>query len=35
VIIAAASTGSRPHPRIGDRTTDPAITTKTLESVLT
>jgi hypothetical protein len=35
VIIAAGSTGSRPHPRIGDRTTDPAITTKTLESVLT
>jgi hypothetical protein len=35
VIIAAASTGSRPHPRIGDRTTDPAITTTTLESVLT
>jgi Amino acid synthesis len=35
VIVAAASTGSRPHPRIGDRTTDPAITTKTLESVLT
>jgi hypothetical protein len=35
VIVAAASTGSRPHPRIGDRTTDPAITTTTLESVLT
>jgi Amino acid synthesis len=35
VVVAAASTGSRPHPRIGDRTTDPAITTKTLESVLT
>ncbi len=34
VVVAAASTGSRPHPRIGDRTTDPAITTKTLESVL-
>jgi Amino acid synthesis len=34
VIIAAASTGPRPHPRIGDRTTDPAITTKSLESVL-
>jgi hypothetical protein len=34
VVAAAASTGSRPHPRIGDRTTDPAITTKTLESVL-
>jgi hypothetical protein len=35
VIVAAASTGPRPHPRIGDRTTDPAITSKTLESVLT
>jgi hypothetical protein len=35
VIIAAAATGARPHPRIGDRTTDPAITTTTLESVLT
>ena len=34
VVVAAASTGSRPHPRIGDRTTDPAITMKTLESVL-
>ncbi len=34
VIVAAASTGPRPHPRIGDRTTDPAITTKSLESVL-
>ena len=34
VIVAAASTGPRPHPRIGDRTTDPAITTKNLESVL-
>jgi len=33
VIVAAASTGPRPHPRIGDRTTDPAITTKNLESV--
>ena len=28
VIVAAASTGPRPHPRIGDRTTDPAITTE-------
>ena len=35
VVIAAASTGPRPHPRIGDRTTDPAITSKSLESVLT
>jgi Amino acid synthesis len=34
VIVAAASTGPRPHPRIGDRTTDPAITSKHLESVL-
>jgi hypothetical protein len=34
VIIAAASTGPRPHPRIGDRTTDPAITAMNLESVL-
>jgi hypothetical protein len=33
VVVAAASTGPRPHPRIGDRTTDPAITTKSLESV--
>ena len=34
VIVAAASTGPRPHPRIGDRTTDPAVTVKSLESVL-
>jgi hypothetical protein len=34
VIVAAASTGPRPHPRIGDRSTDPVITTKSLESVL-
>ncbi|CCH78670.1 conserved hypothetical protein [Nostocoides japonicum T1-X7] len=34
VVVAAASTGPRPHPRIGDRTTDPAITTKSLETVL-
>ena len=34
VIIAAASTGPRPHPRIGDRTTDPAVTTKNMESAL-
>ena len=34
VVIAAGSTGPRPHPRIGDRTTDPAVTAKSLESVL-
>ena len=34
VIVGAASTGPRPHPRIGDRTTDPAVTSKSLESVL-
>lgn len=34
VVVAAASTGPRPHPRIGDRTTDPVITTETLEGVL-
>jgi hypothetical protein len=34
VIVGAASTGPRPHPRIGDRTTDPAITSKSMESVL-
>ncbi|ART69990.1 peptide synthetase [Mycobacterium dioxanotrophicus] len=34
VIIAAGSTGPRPHPRIGDRTTDPAVTVKNLESAL-
>lgn len=34
VIVAAASTGPRPHPRIGDRTTDPTVTTESLESVL-
>ena len=33
VIVAAASTGPRPHPRIGDRTTDPAVTSQKLESV--
>ncbi|MCT2594576.1 amino acid synthesis family protein [Streptomyces sp. N2-109] len=33
VVIAAASTGPRPHPRIGDRTTDFAVTTETLEEV--
>ena len=30
VVIAAASTGPRPHPRIGDRTTDPVITAESL-----
>lgn len=34
VIVAAASTGPRPHPRIGDRLTDPVITSQTLEGVL-
>jgi hypothetical protein len=34
VIVAAGSTGPRPHPRIGDRTTDPAVTVKNLESAL-
>ncbi|MFC5731598.1 MULTISPECIES: amino acid synthesis family protein [Nocardioides] len=34
VVVAAASTGPRPHPRIGDRTTDPVITSQTLEGVL-
>jgi amino acid synthesis protein len=34
VVIAAASTGPRPHPRIGDRMTDPVVTTETLEAVL-
>jgi hypothetical protein len=33
VVIAAASTGPRPHPRIGDRMTDPVVTTEILESV--
>ncbi|MBA4863840.1 amino acid synthesis family protein [Streptomyces sp. PSKA54] len=33
VVIAAASTGPRPHPRIGDRITDPVVTTETLEVV--
>lgn len=31
VVVAAASTGPRPHPRIGDRSTDPTITSLTLE----
>ncbi|MFJ8464046.1 amino acid synthesis family protein [Streptomyces swartbergensis] len=33
VVIAAASTGPRPHPRIGDRMTDPVVTTQSLEVV--
>ena len=33
VVVAAASTGPRPHPRIGDRTTDPAVTSHSLETV--
>jgi amino acid synthesis protein len=31
VVIAAASTGPRPHARIGDRATDPVITAENLE----
>lgn len=34
VVIAAASTGPRPHPRIGDRATDPVITAHILEEAL-
>jgi len=34
VVVAAGSTGPRPHPRIGDRTTDPAVTLKELERTL-
>jgi hypothetical protein len=34
VVIAAASTGPRPHPRIGDRLTDPIITSQNLETLL-
>lgn len=34
VVMAAASTGPRPHARIGDRTTDPAVSADNLESVL-
>jgi hypothetical protein len=33
VVVAAASTGPRPHPRIGDRMTDPVVTMETLEAV--
>jgi hypothetical protein len=31
VVVVAASTGPRPHPRIGDRVTDPAVTSAVLE----
>ncbi|UAL31444.1 amino acid synthesis family protein [Nocardioides rotundus] len=31
VVLAAASTGPRPHPRIGDRSTDPTVTSETLK----
>lgn len=31
VVMAAASTGPRPHARIGDRTTDPVVTAEHLE----
>ncbi len=34
VVIAAASTGPRPHERIGDRKTDPVITAENLEVAL-
>ncbi|SNT29576.1 amino acid synthesis family protein [Rhodococcoides kyotonense] len=34
VVVAAASTGPRPHPRIGDRKSDPAVSTHTLEAAL-
>lgn len=30
VVVAAASTGPRPHPRIGDRRTDPAVSAASL-----
>lgn len=30
VVVAAASTGPRPHPRIGDRSTDPSVTSDQL-----
>ncbi|MFT4125387.1 MAG: amino acid synthesis family protein [Gordonia sp. (in: high G+C Gram-positive bacteria)] len=33
VVVAAASTGPRPHARIGDRTTDAAVSVATLEGV--
>lgn len=34
VVVAAASTGARPHPRIGDRTTDRPVTSDILEGIL-
>jgi hypothetical protein len=34
VVVAAASTGPRPHPRIGDRRTDPSVTSQNLEHLL-
>jgi Amino acid synthesis len=34
VVVAAASTGPRPHPRIGDRRTDPLVTSSNVEVVL-
>lgn len=34
VVVAAASTGPRPHARIGDRLTDPNVTSRTVEVVL-
>ncbi|WP_395727074.1 amino acid synthesis family protein [Nakamurella sp.] len=34
VVIAAASTGPRPHARIGDRSTDPTVSAQHLESDL-
>jgi Amino acid synthesis len=33
VVIAAASTGPRPHARIGDRATDPAVSAANLEDL--
>ncbi|WP_267883733.1 amino acid synthesis family protein [Streptomyces sp. NRRL S-646] len=33
VVIAAASTGPRPHRRIGDRLTGPVVTTEALEVI--
>lgn len=35
VVLAAASTGGRPHPRIGDRTTDPVVTAATVSAAAT
>ncbi|WP_432563963.1 amino acid synthesis family protein [Kineococcus sp. SYSU DK003] len=34
VVVAAASTGPRPHARIGDRSTDPEITAAVLDSAV-